>query len=303
MKSRQALGKGLGALIPGAVEEEKPKVQTEEVQKEGIVSKIPVDKIDPNPYQPRLEFDKQSLEELVHSIKQVGVIQPITVHRKDGERFELISGERRLRASILAGLELISAYIIEIHKKEELIELSLIENIQRETLNPIEIALGFKRLIEECNLTLDDISKKTGKDKSTISNFIRLLKLPEEIQRSLIKNEITPGHARALINIEDRNEQLNLWKKIIAEKYSVREVEKIAKQKKKKNNHQPVITYLQKDPNIDSIISSLRIKFGTNVKIQIKPDGSGEFQIQFYSRDEMERILEILNNVKENSSD
>jgi ParB family chromosome partitioning protein len=303
MKSRQALGKGLGALIPGAVEEEKPKVQTEEVQKEGIVSKIPVDKIDPNPYQPRLEFDKQSLEELVHSIKQVGVIQPITVHRKDGERFELISGERRLRASILAGLELIPAYIIEIHKKEELIELSLIENIQRETLNPIEIALGFKRLIEECNLTLDDISKKTGKDKSTISNFIRLLKLPEEIQRSLIKNEITPGHARALINIEDRNEQLNLWKKIIAEKYSVREVEKIAKQKKKKNNHQPVITYLQKDPNIDSIISSLRIKFGTNVKIQIKPDGSGEFQIQFYSRDEMERILEILNNVKENSSD
>jgi len=303
MKSRQALGKGLGALIPGAVEEEKPIVQTEEVQKEGIVSKIPVDKIDPNPYQPRLEFDKQSLEELVHSIKQVGVIQPITVHRKDGERFELISGERRLRASILAGLELIPAYIIEIHKKEELIELSLIENIQRETLNPIEIALGFKRLIEECNLTLDDISKKTGKDKSTISNFIRLLKLPEEIQRSLIKNEITPGHARALINIEDRNEQLNLWKKIIAEKYSVREVEKIAKQKKKKNNHQPVITYLQKDPNIDSIISSLRIKFGTNVKIQIKPDGSGEFQIQFYSRDEMERILEILNNVKENSSD
>lgn len=303
MKSRQALGKGLGALIPGAVEEEKPIVQTEEVQKEGIVSKIPVDKIDPNPYQPRLEFDKQSLEELVHSIKQVGVIQPITIHRKDGERFELISGERRLRASILAGLELIPAYIIEIHKKEELIELSLIENIQRETLNPIEIALGFKRLIEECNLTLDDISKKTGKDKSTISNFIRLLKLPEEIQRSLIKNEITPGHARALINIEDRNEQLNLWKKIIAEKYSVREVEKIAKQKKKKNNHQPVITYLQKDPNIDSIISSLRIKFGTNVKIQIKPDGSGEFQIQFYSRDEMERILEILNNVKENSSD
>lgn len=301
MKSRQALGKGLGALIPGAVEEEKPKVQLEEIQKDGIISKIPVDKIDPNPYQPRLEFDKQALEELAQSIKQSGVIQPITVHRKNGERFELISGERRLRASILAGLELIPAYIIEVSSKEELIELSLIENIQRETLNPIEIALGFKRLIDECNLTLDDISKKTGKDKSTISNFIRLLKLPEEIQKSLIKNEITPGHARALINIDDREEQINLWKKIIAEKYSVREVEKIAKQKKKKSNGQTVVNHFSHDPNLEAILSSLRIKFGTNVKIHLKSDGSGEFQIQFYSRDEMERILDILNNVQENS--
>ncbi|NPV10344.1 MAG: ParB/RepB/Spo0J family partition protein [Ignavibacteria bacterium] len=302
MKSRQVLGKGLGALIPGAVEEDKSKVKSDEVLKDGVISKIPVDKIDPNPYQPRLEFDIQALEELAQSIKQNGVIQPITVHRKNGERFELISGERRLRASILAGLDLIPAYIIEINTKEELIEFSLIENIQRETLNPIEIALGFKRLMEECNLTLEDISKKTGKDKSTISNFIRLLKLPEEIQRSLIKNEITPGHARALINIDDREEQLNLWKKIIAEKFSVREVEKIAKQKKKKNNNQPTITHnLQRDPNLEAILSNLRIKFGTNVKIQIKADGSGEFQIQFYSRDEMERILEILNNVQENS--
>lgn len=302
MKSRQVLGKGLGALIPGAVEEDKSKVKSDEVLKDGVISKIPVDKIDPNPYQPRLEFDIQALEELAQSIKQNGVIQPITVHRKNGERFELISGERRLRASILADLDLIPAYIIEINTKEELIEFSLIENIQRETLNPIEIALGFKRLMEECNLTLEDISKKTGKDKSTISNFIRLLKLPEEIQRSLIKNEITPGHARALINIDDREEQLNLWKKIIAEKFSVREVEKIAKQKKKKNNNQPTITHnLQRDPNLEAILSNLRIKFGTNVKIQIKADGSGEFQIQFYSRDEMERILEILNNVQENS--
>lgn len=302
MKSRQALGKGLGALIPGAVEEEKQKIQVDDIQKVGIISKIPIDKIDPNPYQPRIEFDKKALEELAESIKQNGVIQPVTVHRKDGERFELISGERRLRASILAGLDLIPAYIIEVHTKEELIELSLIENIQRETLNPIEIALGFKRLMDECNLTLDDISKKTGKDKSTISNFVRLLKLPEEIQRSLIKNEITPGHARALINIEDRVEQINLWKKIIVEKYSVREVEKIAKQKKKRNNQSPIVNFHKTDPNLESIISSLRIKFGTNVKIQIKPDGSGEFQIQFYSRDEMERILEILNNVQENTS-
>lgn len=299
MKTKQALGRGLGALIPGALEEERPKTQSEET-KTGIISKIPVDKIDPNPYQPRIEFDINSLNELADSIKQNGVIQPITVHRKDSDRFELISGERRLRASIMAGLEEIPAYIIEIHSKSELIELSLIENIQRETLNPIEIAIGFKRLIDECNLTLDEISKKTGKDKSTISNFVRLLKLPEEIQKSLIKNEITPGHARALINIDDPDEQILLWKRIILEKFSVREVEKIARQKKKKNK-QPIVNYLKKDPNIESIISQLRIKFGTNVKIQIRSDGSGEFQIHFYSREEMERILDLLNNVQDNS--
>jgi ParB family chromosome partitioning protein len=301
MKSKPALGKGLGALIPGAIEEEKPKSQPiEEISKTGIISKIPVDKIDPNPYQPRIEFDINALNELAQSIKQNGIIQPITVHRKDQDRYELISGERRLRASIIAGLDLIPAYIIEVQSKEELIELSLIENIQRETLNPIEIALGFKRLIDECNLSLDDISRKTGKDKSTISNFIRLLKLPVEIQNSLIKNEITPGHARALINIEDTEEQIALWKKIIAEKYSVREVERLAKQKKKKNKFN-LVHHSNNDPNLESILSLLRIKFGTNVKINLRMDGSGEFLIQFYSKEEMERILDLLNNVQENS--
>lgn len=300
MKTKQALGKGLGALIPGAVDIDDRKPIVEENFKTEIISKISVDKIDPNPYQPRIEFDSDALNELAESIKQNGVIQPVTVHRKNDDRFELISGERRLRASIIAGLNVIPAYIIEVSTKEELIELSLIENIQRETLNPIEIALGFRRLMDECNLTLEDISKKTGKDKSTISNYIRLLKLPDEIQKSLIKNEITPGHARAIINIEDEQEQIALWKKIIAEKYSVRQVEKLAKQKKKKgknNFHQPI----KVDSNIEEIISNLRLKFGTNVKLNLRTDGSGEFQIQFYSRDEMERILELLNNVQENS--
>ncbi len=300
MKSKQALGKGLGALIPSTVDIDDRKPIVEENFKTEIISKISVDKIDPNPYQPRIEFDIDALNELAESIKQNGVIQPITVHRKNVDRFELISGERRLRASIIAGLDVIPAYIIEVSTKEELIELSLIENIQRETLNPIEIALGFKRLMEECNLTLEDISKKTGKDKSTISNYIRLLKLPDEIQRSLIKNEITPGHARAIINIEDEQEQIALWKKIVAEKYSVRQVEKLARQKKKKGkenfNHS-----IRIDSNVEEIISRLRIKFGTNVKLNLRTDGSGEFQIQFYSRDEMERILELLNNVQENS--
>ncbi len=300
MKSKQVLGRGLGALIPGAMDENKTDLRAEEKSTTEIITKIPVDQIDPNPYQPRMEFDPDALNELAESIRQNGVIQPITVHRIDNHRYELISGERRLRASIIAGLDVIPAYIIDVKTKEELIELSLIENIQRETLNPIEIALGFKRLMDECNLTLDDISRKTGKDKSTISNFIRLLKLPEEIQKSLVRDEITPGHARTLINIEDPDEQIAVWKKIISEKLSVREAERVTKQIKKKNkNNSTRIT--NNDPNLEFIISSLRLKFGTNVKLIMRADGSGEFQIQFYSRDEMERILDILNNEQKNS--
>lgn len=297
MKSKQVLGKGLGALIPGTLTEVvKQSIETQD-QHAGIVSKIPIEAIEPNPYQPRIDFNQSSLQELANSIKENGVIQPITVHKISYDRYQLISGERRLRASFLAGLDLIPAYIIEVRSKEELIELSLIENIQRETLNPIEIALGFKKLIDECNLSLDDIAKKTGKDKSTISNFIRLLKLPEEIQQSVMSGEITPGHARALINIENRQEQINLWKKIISEKISVRETERLANQQKKKFKTL-VSKSLTYDPNLEEIISKLRIKFGTNVKIKRNSDGSGEFQILFYSNDEFERILEMLNNVQ-----
>lgn len=297
MKSKQVLGKGLGALIPGTLTEVvKQSIETQD-QHAGIVSKIPIEAIEPNPYQPRIDFNQSSLQELANSIKENGVIQPITVHKISYDRYQLISGERRLRASFLAGLDLIPAYIIEVRSKEELIELSLIENIQRETLNPIEIALGFKKLIDECNLSLDDVAKKTGKDKSTISNFIRLLKLPEEIQQSVMSGEITPGHARALINIENRQEQINLWKKIISEKISVRETERLANQQKKKFKTL-VSKSLTYDPNLEEIISKLRIKFGTNVKIKRNSDGSGEFQILFYSNDEFERILEMLNNVQ-----
>ncbi len=298
MKSKQVLGKGLGALIPGAIDIETKKEANQDFQKDYIIAKIALDRIEPNPYQPRIDFNYQALQELADSIKQSGVIQPITVHKISHDKYQLISGERRVRAAIMAGLDLIPAYIIKIETKEELIELSLIENIQRETLNPIEIAIGFKRLIEECNLTLEDIARKTAKDKSTISNYIRLLKLPTEIQNSLIKNEITPGHARAILSVEDQEEQINLWKKIVAEKNSVREAERLAKQKKKKVKV-PYAPVKITDPNLDEIISSLRLKFGTNVKMNLRNDGSGEFLIYFYSREEMERIIEILKNAKD----
>ena len=163
MKSKQVLGKGLGALIPGAIDIETKKEANQDFQKDYIIAKIALDRIEPNPYQPRIDFNYQALQELADSIKQSGVIQPITVHKISHDKYQLISGERRVRAAIMAGLDLIPAYIIKIETKEELIELSLIENIQRETLNPIEIAIGFKRLIEECNLTLEDIARKTEK--------------------------------------------------------------------------------------------------------------------------------------------
>lgn len=292
--SKTVLGKGLGALIKESSTisgiEVTPKPH--ELHSETL-AKIPVDLIEPNPYQPRIEFDESTLEELKESIKEKGVIQPITVRRLENKRFQLISGERRLRAAIMAELDMIPAYIIRVDTKEEMIELSLIENIQRDTLNPIEIALGFKRLMEECHLSQDDIAKKTSKDRSTVANFIRLLKLPEEIQKSLIKNEITTGHARALINIDDTEEQLKIWRKIVEEKSSVRVVEKLAKQKKKVKKTS--VTIYNIEPNLESIISKLRILFGTKVNVKQRSDGSGDIIIEYYSLSEFERIIEILN--------
>jgi ParB family chromosome partitioning protein len=240
-----------------------------------------------------MEFDSDAMDELVNSIREKGMIQPITVRRIEDGRFQLISGERRLRAAILLDLEMVPAYIIQVETKEEMIELSLIENIQRETLNPIEIAYGFKRLMDECNLTQEDLAKKTSKDRSTIANFIRLLKLPEIIQRSLIKNEITTGHARALINVDDPEAQIKLWKKIVEEKSSVRDVEKLAKQKKQSKKN--ILTLYKLEPNLEEIISKLRLRFGTKVNIKQRSDGGGEITIQFFNKDELERILEILN--------
>jgi ParB family chromosome partitioning protein len=292
--SKSVLGKGLGALIrESTYPEENKKVSEPTFAPTEVISKIPVDRIEPNPYQPRMEFNSDAMDELVNSIREKGMIQPITVRRIEDGRFQLISGERRLRAAILVDLEMVPAYIIQVETKEEMIELSLIENIQRETLNPIEIAYGFKRLMDECNLTQEDLAKKTSKDRSTIANFIRLLKLPEIIQRSLIKNEITTGHARALINVDDPDAQIKLWKKIVEEKSSVRDVEKLAKQKKQSKKN--ILTLYKLEPNLEEIISKLRLRFGTKVNIKQRSDGGGEITIQFFNKDELERILEILN--------
>ena len=201
------LGRGLRALIPDIPE-------NEDKQRIEAMSDIRVASISPNPYQPRLEFDETALNELKQSISEKGIIQPITV-RKHGTGYQLISGERRLRAVSALNLETIPAYVIEIENEDELLELALIENIQRENLNAVDIAKGYQQLINRCELTQEQVAQKVGKDRSTVTNFLRLLKLPEQIQESLRSSEIDMGHARALLSIDDSALQLEIWKKIL----------------------------------------------------------------------------------------
>ncbi|CUU04363.1 chromosome partitioning protein, ParB family [Candidatus Thermokryptus mobilis] len=304
--SRQRLGRGLDALIPKVATKEisidSKEIRFDDGQSVGVIAKIELSKIKPNPYQPRETFDRTALEELKQSIIEKGVIQPITVRRLPGGMYELISGERRVRASTEAGLTHIPAYIIEVESEKELLELSLIENIQREKLNPIEIAKAYQRLIEELGYTQEEIAKKIGKDRTTVANFIRLLKLPEQIQESLKRGEITMGHARALINLPSRKLQVEIWSKIVKQGWSVRKVEKIVrdlskgkiieeKSSKKKSNQ----------AGFRDIESKLKRIFGTQVKIKQMSSGRGEIVIEFYSDDEFERLLELFELIEKNS--
>jgi len=300
------LGRGLDALIPKVATKEisidSKEIRFDDGQSVGVIAKIELSKIKPNPYQPRETFDRTALEELKQSIIEKGVIQPITVRRLPGGMYELISGERRVRASTEAGLTHIPAYIIEVESEKELLELSLIENIQREKLNPIEIAKAYQRLIEELGYTQEEIAKKIGKDRTTVANFIRLLKLPEQIQESLKRGEITMGHARALINLPSRKLQVEIWSKIVKQGWSVRKVEKIVrdlskgkiieeKSSKKKSNQ----------AGFRDIESKLKRIFGTQVKIKQMSSGRGEIVIEFYSDDEFERLLELFELIEKNS--
>lgn len=282
MKSNR-LGKGLGALIP------ETEVATRDETQENL-TEIDVQRVKPNPYQPRLKFDAQALDDLKNSIREKGIIQPITVRRHDSG-FELIAGERRLRAAIEVGLKKVPAYIIRVDTKEEMLELALVENVQRERLNPIEQATAFERLIAECNLTQDEVAKKIGKDRSTITNTLRLLKLPEDIQVSLEQGEISVGHARTLISVQDDQVQKRLWHKILDKGISVRQLEKLIKEI---NEVKTVISTqaARKSPYIQKIEENLRNTFGTKVLIRSKKEG-GSIDIEFYSPEDLNRLLEI----------
>ncbi|HSD62612.1 MAG TPA: ParB/RepB/Spo0J family partition protein [Ignavibacteriaceae bacterium] len=312
-KLKPGLGRGLDALIrpqnfPSNKEEvpDYTNVKKDDGKETNILAKIPVDLISSNPYQPRKNFEPEAQEELKKSILSNGLIQPITVRRIPDNRYQLISGERRLKACIEIGYRDIPAYILQVDKEETMLAMALIENIQREKLNPIEIGQAYKRLMEECSLTQEEIAETVGKDRTTVANSIRLLKLPEEIQDALVKEEITSGHARALINLPTESLQLEMLGKIKDANLSVRKVEQLVKKyltgegtpyKLKKITRQ-----IPKSANMKDVEDRLRKLFATKVICRQKQDGSGEITIEFYSSDELERLFELFDAIEKSYS-
>lgn len=288
MKSKR-LGRGLEALIP--------QVAPEEVETRGdTLNQISVSQIRTNPQQPRLAFDRQKLDELKQSIIENGLIQPITIRSVD-DGYELISGERRLRAVQELGIVQIPAYVMEVESDEKLLELALIENIQRDDLNAIEVAMAYDRLQKEYNLTQEEVAKKVGKDRATVANFIRLLKLPDVIQDSLKKDELSMGHARALMGVNSRGEQIQLWRKIIKNGWSVRRVEEAVRllTEKAPTSSEPVVAV--KNPHLVSIEDRLRTILGS--RVQIRPSGTGgKIEITYFSQDDLDRLFELFEQVK-----
>jgi ParB family chromosome partitioning protein len=260
----------------------------------GSVNEIKIDEIEVNPFQPRTEFDAQALQELSDSIKLQGLIQPITVRRLNAHKYQLISGERRYRASKMAGLTQIPAYI-RTANDQQMLEMALIENIQRENLNAIETALSFQRMIDECNLKQEELGDRVSKNRSTVTNYLRLLKLPPGIQASIRDGGISMGHARALISVESPSDQLYIHQLILRDGLSVRKVEEMVRnmQKqpagKKDAAKQPSLTY-----HIQKIQDDLASKFSTKVKLKVGSQGAGSIEIPFLSEDDLGRILEML---------
>jgi len=294
-EKRNALGKGLSALLNDSVNvmPNKNAVSAPEVNSLGSVNEIKIAEIEVNPFQPRTDFDEQALNELSDSIKLQGLIQPITVRRVNAHSYQLISGERRLRASKLAGLTQIPAYVRSAND-QQMLEMALIENIQRENLNAIEVALSFQRMIEECNLKQEELGDRVSKNRSTVTNYLRLLRLPPTIQASIRDGKISMGHARALINIDDPAKQLFIHQHIIKDGLSVRKVEELVRDgqrtpvKNTGKNPGPISFQLKK------IEDDLASKFSTRVKLKVNNKGNGTIEIPFLSEDDLGRILEML---------
>jgi ParB family transcriptional regulator, chromosome partitioning protein len=321
---KAALGKGLSALLPSSPERES---ETHEQENEpaavpqtrlynfedrvrllGRVAELDVDTIRPNPYQPRQSFDEGALEELAASIRSLGIIQPITVRALGEGRFEIISGERRLRAARRAGLQRLPAYVREADT-EAMLEMAIVENIQRENLNPVEIALGYHRLMEECGLTQEDVAKKVGKNRSTVANTLRLLKLPPRVLASLRDGTLTGGHARMLVSIEDEDAQLELHRQIVENELSVRQVEELVRHYRQRLEEQDeaapathaaadagraVTTPTRDQLQVDAYTRHLRDRLATQVAIRHRENGSGRIEIAYYSADDLERVLDLL---------
>ncbi|MCB9034632.1 MAG: ParB/RepB/Spo0J family partition protein [Chitinophagales bacterium] len=296
-KKKQALGKGIRALLSDIDEDtEVLKINTQNDDSiVNTVPQIPLEQIEVNPFQPRNEFNQDALEDLANSIKVHGVIQPITVRKIGQKKYQLIAGERRLRASKMAGLTEIPAYV-RTANDQEVVEIALIENIQREDLNAIEVALTYQRLIDECELTHENLGDRLGKNRSTVTNYLRLLKLPPEIQKALSHNVISMGHARAIINVPEVEKQLYILQEINAKSLSVRKTEELAKlvgnkptttKKEVKDNKDLPVAYKKIEQRLMDVLE-------TKVKIKKGKEDKGEIVIPFYSSSDLNRILDIL---------
>ena len=315
---KAALGRGLNALLPSqnqpeesgeaAGSHELPKTRLyhfeDRVRLLGRVADIEIEHIRPNPYQPRRDFDETALEELAASIQQLGIIQPITVRGMENGRFEVISGERRLRAARRAGLKRVPAYIRSADS-EAMLEMAIVENVQREELNPVEVALGYQRLIEECGLTQEQVAQKVGKNRTTVANALRLLKLPPRIQASLRDGSLSAGHARTLLSLDGEDEQIRLLKQIDDEGLSVREVEERVRLLTRGDEpNEPAKPAPKADPapvlperdrlELEAYANRLRGLLSTKVQIKHKPGSGGRIEISYYSDDDLERLIDLL---------
>lgn len=292
-KRRNALGRGLGALLedaPASAPRQKLSVDSKVAN---TINEIDLLNIEVNPFQPRTQFDEEALAELTESIKVQGIIQPITVRKLSERKFQLISGERRYHASKLAGLLRVPAYI-RTANDQQMLEMALIENIQRENLNAIEIALSYQRLLSECELRQEDLGDRVGKKRSTVTNYLRLLKLPPDIQAAIRDGKIGMGHARALVNLESIDLQLDIFKKIIRDDLSVRKIEELVKKIKSdegspKKEAKPAMTY-----ELKQVQEKLSSHFGSRVLINNDKNNRGSIKIPYLSHEDLNRILEIL---------
>lgn len=287
---KQVLGRGLSALLNDPKDTDKTILEKNSPKSITSIVNLPVSRIKTNPSQPRSNFNEESLKELSISIAELGIIQPITVRKMKADEYQLISGERRLKATILAGIDKIPAYI-RLANDSELLEMALVENIQREDLDPIEIALSYQRLLVEINLTQEQLSDRIGKKRSTIANYIRLLKLDPIIQTGIRDKFVSMGHGRALINISDLNVQVKLYKKIIKKGLSVRQVEKLVQEIKNPNEK----SYNYSSPFLKQSAIELEEIFETSVSVISNDNGKGYMKILF---DSQEKLQDILNKIK-----
>lgn len=296
---KRVLGKGLSALLNDSADVMPPKQQNQAMVSDsdaaaGSINEINLNEIEVNPFQPRTDFDQEALQELSDSIKLQGLIQPITVRKAGPHHYQLISGERRFRASKLAGLKTIPAYV-RTANDQQMLEMALIENIQRENLNAIEVALSFQRMIDECNLKQEELGDRVSKNRSTVTNYLRLLKLPPAIQASIRDGQLSMGHARALITINDPVKQLYIHQQIIEQGLSVRKVEELARLVQKAPEKKDA---KQKDASLSfqmqKIQDDLASKFSSRVQLKVNGQGKGSIEIPFLSADDLHRILEML---------